>query len=176
MFEYQGLTETEKELFFAHKSTTIFVSTPVKPTGFFVFSPKEYPQKPPCGVSGMLSATPNSCKVVLLLRFFGKYLCHLRFLTQYVTYYKSTLIYYTIPGILFQAAIHTSRDANRSLFVIYMFINWRILCTMAHLCLTVCVNMAHRQKKSINFLSVKMFWHGICYICRQVPCSGYCVV
>ena len=25
MFEYQGLTKTEKELFFAHKSTTIFL-------------------------------------------------------------------------------------------------------------------------------------------------------
>ena len=33
---------------------TIFVSTPVKPTGFFVFSPTTYPQKTLCGVSGKL--------------------------------------------------------------------------------------------------------------------------
>ena len=78
----------------------------------FVFSPKVYPQKPPCGVSGKLSSIPKPYKTAQLLRFFGKPLCHLRFLTQCVTYYKSTLIYYTIPGILFQAAIHTRRDTN----------------------------------------------------------------
>ena len=33
------------------KSLTIFVSTPVKPTGFFVFCPTIYPQKLPGGVS-----------------------------------------------------------------------------------------------------------------------------
>ena len=95
---------------------TIFVSTPVQPTGFFVFSPKNYPQKPPCPVSGKLSSTPKQYKVAHLLRFFGKYLCHLRFLTQCVTYYKSTLVYYNIPGSFSQAAIHTRRDANCSLF------------------------------------------------------------
>ena len=58
---------------------TIFVSTPVKPTGFFVFSPTNYPQKQPDGVSGKLSATPQQYKVAHLLRFFGKYLCHLQF-------------------------------------------------------------------------------------------------
>ena len=49
---------------------TIFVSTPVKPTGFFVFSPTIYPQKPPHRVSGKLSATPKPCKTAQLLRFF----------------------------------------------------------------------------------------------------------
>ncbi len=92
---------------------TIFVSTPVNPTGFFVFSPKNYPQKPPCGVSGKLSATQKTGKVAHLLRFFGKYLCHLRFLTQYVTYYKSTLVYYNIPGSFSQAAIHTENLNNQ---------------------------------------------------------------
>ena len=58
---------------------TIFVSTPVKPTGFFVFSPEICPQKQPDGVSGKLSATPKQYKVAHLLRFFGKYLCHLQF-------------------------------------------------------------------------------------------------
>ena len=91
---------------------TIFVSTPVKPTGFFVFSPTTYPQKPPHAVSGKLSSTPKQCKVAQLLRFFGKPLCHLRFLTQCVTYYKSTLVYYNIPGSFSQAAIHTRRDSN----------------------------------------------------------------
>ena len=98
---------------------TIFVSTPVKPTGFFVFSPKTYPQKQPCGVSGKLSSTPKQYKVAHLLRFFGKYLCHPRFLTQYITYYKSTRVYYNIFYILSRPTIHTSRDANyrRSFFV-----------------------------------------------------------
>ena len=36
--------------------------TPVNPTGFFVFSPKNYPQKPPLAVSGKRSATSNPCK------------------------------------------------------------------------------------------------------------------
>ena len=58
---------------------TIFVSTPVQPTGFFVFSPKVYPQKPPHAVSGKLSATPNPWKTAQLLRFFENYLCQLRF-------------------------------------------------------------------------------------------------
>ena len=146
MFEYQGLTETEKELFFAHKSTTIFVSTPVKPTGFFVFSPKTYPQKQLCEVSGKLSSTPKMRKTAHLLRFFGKHLCHLRFLTQCLIYCKSTRLYYNIFAILYQAAIHTRRDANRSLLEIFIFINWRILCAMAHLCLNACANMTHRQK------------------------------
>ena len=95
---------------------TIFVSTPVKPTGFFVFSPKNYPQKTPGGVSGKLSSTPKQYKVAHLLRFFGKYLCHLRFLTQCITYYKSTLVYYNISTSFSQAAIHTRRDSNCSLF------------------------------------------------------------
>ena len=86
--------------------------TPVKPTGFFVFSPTNYPQKTPLGVSGKLSATPNSCKVAHLLRFFGKYLCHLRFQTQRVTYCKSRLVYYNILGSFSQAAIHT-RQKNK---------------------------------------------------------------
>ena len=42
-------------------------------------------------MSGKLSSTPKSCKVDQLLRFFEKYLCPLLFLTQYITYYKSTL-------------------------------------------------------------------------------------
>ena len=33
------------------------------------------------------------------LRFFGKLLCHPRFLTQCVNYYKSTLVYYNIPVV-----------------------------------------------------------------------------
>ena len=174
MVNNQGLTKTEKELVFAHKSTTIFVSTPVKPTGFFVFCPTNYPKKPPCGVSGKLSSTPKQYKVAHLLRFFGKYLCHLRFLTQCVTYYKSTLVYYNIFAILYQAAIHTRRDSNRSLFIIYMFINWRILCTIAHLCLTVCVNMAHlcltvcvnmvhNGNIHHNILCPVATWHENCY-------------
>ena len=60
-------------------AATIFVSTPVQVTGFFVFSPKDYPQKTPCGVSGRISATPNPGKVAHLLRFFENYLCQLRF-------------------------------------------------------------------------------------------------
>ena len=68
------LCKTEKVLFFAHKSTTIFVFTPIKPTGFFVFSPKTYPQKQPGGVSGKLSSTPKQYKVAHLLRFSGRYL------------------------------------------------------------------------------------------------------
>ena len=85
-----------------------FSCQPVTSTGFFIFSPTIYPQKPPCPVSGKLSSTPKPCKVAHLLRFFGKHLClHRRsfmrrrvtsdFLTQCVTYYKSTLVYYTIP-------------------------------------------------------------------------------
>ena len=66
----------------------LFVSTPVKPTGFFVFSPTNYPQKPLCSVSGKLSSTPKQYKVAHLLRFFWKYLCHPRFLTQRVTCIK----------------------------------------------------------------------------------------
>ena len=113
----------------------------------FLFSPPTiYPQKPLCGMSGKLSSTPKQYKVAQLLRFFGKYLCHLRFLTQCVNYYKSTPVYCNIPTSFSQAAIHTSRDANRSLFVIFIFINWRILCAMAHLCLNACANMTHRQK------------------------------
>ena len=57
----------------------IFVSTPVKPTGFFVFSPKDSPQKTPLAVSGKLSATQKTGKVAHMLRFFGKHLCQLRF-------------------------------------------------------------------------------------------------
>ena len=53
----------------------LFVSTPITPTGFFVFSSTNYPQKPPYEVSGKLSSTPKSCKVAHLLRFFGKSLC-----------------------------------------------------------------------------------------------------
>ena len=109
---FKELRKTEKVLFFAHKSTTIFVSTPVKPTGFFVFFPKNYPQKPPLAVSGKLSATPKQYKTAQLLKFFGKHLCHSRFLTQCVTYYKSTLVYYNIFAILYQATIHASRDSN----------------------------------------------------------------
>ena len=91
---------------------TIFVSTPVKPTGFFVFSPTTYPQKQPDGVSGKLSATPKPCKTAQLLRFFGNLLCHPRNLTQCVTYYKSTHVYYNIPASFSQAAIRTRRDSN----------------------------------------------------------------
>ena len=58
---------------------TIFVSTPVTPTGFFVFSPKNYPQKPPLAVSGKLSATPKADKTAQLLRFFENDLCQLLF-------------------------------------------------------------------------------------------------
>ena len=90
----------------------IFVSTPVNPTGFFVFSPTNYPQKPPCGVSGKLSSTPKPCKTAQLLRFFGKHLCYPRNLTQHVTYYKSKRVYYNIPSSFFQAAIYTRRDSN----------------------------------------------------------------
>ena len=79
---------------------------------FFVFSPEIYPQKPPHAVSGKLSSTPKPCKVAHLLRFFGNPLCHPRNLTQCVTYYKSTRVYYNIPASFSQAAIHTSRDAN----------------------------------------------------------------
>ena len=142
---------------------TIFVSTPVKPTGFFVFFLKIYPQKQPGGVSGKLSSTPKPCKVAHLLRFFGNSLCHTRNLTQHVTYYKSTRVYHNIPASFSQAAIHTCRDANRSLFIIYMFINWRILCTMAHLCLTVCVNMAHSGNSHHNILCSVATWHENCY-------------
>ena len=96
---------------------TIFVSTPVKPTGFFVFSPEICPQKQSGGVSGKLSATPKADKTAQLLRFFENYLCQLRFLTQCVTYYKSTLVYYNIPDSFFQATIHTSRDTNFDLLL-----------------------------------------------------------
>ena len=51
------------DVFRLEKSTTIFVSPPVKTTGFFVFSPTNYHQKLPDGVSGKLSFTPKQCKV-----------------------------------------------------------------------------------------------------------------
>ena len=78
----------------------------------FSFFPQFYPQKPPCGVSGKLSSTPKTYKTAHLLRFFGKHLCHHQNLTQHVTYYKSKRVYYNIPGVLLQAAIHTRRDSN----------------------------------------------------------------
>ena len=100
---------------------TIFVSTPVKPTGFFVFSPKTYPQKPSYVVSGKLSSTPKPYKTAHQLRFLGRYLCHLRFLTQSVTHCQSRLVYYNIFGILLQAVIHTRRDSNCDVFVILKY-------------------------------------------------------
>ena len=146
MAVFQELTKTENSSDSAFYAPPFLYPRQSNRLAFLFSPPKIYPQKPPCVVSGKLSSTPKPRKVAHLLRFFGKYLFHLRFLTQRVIYCKSTLVYYNIPSSFFQAVIHTSRDANWSHLEIFIFINWRILCAMAHLCLNACANMTHRQK------------------------------
>ena len=116
MAVFQELTKTENSSDSAFYAPPFLYPRQSNRLAFLFSPPKIYPQKPPCVVSGKLSSTPKPRKVAHLLRFFGKPLCHPRFLTQCVTYYKSTLVYYNIFAILYQAAIHTRRDANCGLF------------------------------------------------------------
>ena len=62
-------------------------------------------------------APPTCHGVVLRRRKLYAKACHPRNLTQCITYYKSTCVYYNIPASFSQAAIHTSRDANCGLLV-----------------------------------------------------------
>ena len=85
----------------------------------FLFSPPRITLKNrPAECPESYRPHPKQYKGAHLLRFFGNPLCHPRNLTQCVTYYKSTLVYYNIPGSFSQAAIHTRRDSNRSLFIL----------------------------------------------------------